>query len=101
MLTLDVIEKEIKTLIEHGTNYEDCARLANLYLCKAGMTGFPMQAEIAQPVLRLESGSEFVKAFSMAGAAGLTILDEMFEVLRAVNPNLYIRTLQALQEAGQ
>ena len=101
MLTLEVIENEIKTLIEHGTNYEDCARLANLYICRAGMTDSPIQVSSPQQVaMRLSSGSEFAKAFAIAGTAGLAILDEMFEVLSAVNPNLYVSTIQALREAG-
>ena len=106
MLTLEVIENEIKTLIEHGTNYEDCARLASLYVCRAGLTGelnpalISSESSPVQDPQKFANNSEFVQAIVNAGDLAWPILDEMADVMRAVNPNLYAGVVRNLREAG-
>lgn len=100
MLTLEVIENEIKTLIEHGTNYADCERLANLYICRAGILGEPISVT-SRVTQDFASHSEFSQAVAGAGQAAWQILDDMAEVMQAVNPNLYAGVMRNLKEAGQ
>lgn len=100
MLTLEVIENEIKTLVEHGTNYTDCERLANLYVCRAGLSGEPISLTPRLPQDTASYG-EFVQAIANAGDLAWPILDEMSDVMRAVNPNLYAGVIRNLREAGQ
>ena len=98
MLTLEVIEREIKNIIDHGNNYEDCARLANLYICRAGMTGKKIEIADPGPALPVnDDSSEFMKAASCVPACEcFAVIDELMTVLRAINPRLYSGVLRKL-----
>lgn len=89
MLTLDIIEKEIANIILHGDNYTDCEHLAYLYICKAGLT------EKAQIPVPSGGDSEFLKAAGQS-ANCWEVLDELMEVLKVLNPNLYAGVMSKL-----
>ena len=103
MLTLEVIEREIDNIVQHGTNYEDCARLANLYICRAGLTGAPItvvesgQAKAAPEID--DSCSAFLHAVSRVPSQKCwAVIDELMSVLQATNPRLFNGVMRKLDE---
>ena len=87
MLTLDIIEKEISNVIEHGNNRGDIEFLANLYICRA-----EMQGREVYPVTSIETDgvSEFAQLINGRRFADiLPIFEELVEAVQATNPRLY------------
>ena len=101
MLSLDVIEREIANIVQHGNNYEDCARLANLYICKAGLSGSPIMVAsgtVEGPEITDES-SEFLRAVRRVPPCDCwAVIDELMTVLHAVNPRLYAGVMRKLDQ---
>ena len=100
MLTLDVIEREIENIIKHGNNYEDCARLANLYICRAGMTGAEIQVSDQRQVLEVkEDSSDFLKAAGCVPVCDcFAVIDELMDVINTINPRLYDGVMRKLRQ---
>ena len=91
MLTIDVINDEINNIVQHGNNYTDCERLANLYICKAGLSG---SVSAILPTVS-ETSSEFVTAACRSPDCW-AVLDELMEVLKVLNPSLYAGVIDKL-----
>ena len=100
MLTLDVIEREIENIIQHGNNYEDCARLANLYICRAGMTGSDIQVTDQRPAVTVnDDSSEFMRAAGCIPACEcFAVIDELMGVIHTINPRLYDGVMRKLRQ---
>lgn len=103
MLTLEVVDQEINNIIQHGTNYTDCSRLADLYICRAGMTGglpdMRSVSALSLPVPDRDS-SEFLKSACKSGKCW-EVLDELMMVLQSINPRLYAGVIRKLQETEE
>ena len=98
---------------ERKPNYETCMRLAAYYYLYDRMQGrdkeppapapsYSYAAEPVQPVEKptaYESDTEFAQAASGVGFADLMpIIDELMEVLQAVQPRLYNAVMRKIAE---
>ena len=87
MLTLDGIEREIQNIMDHGTNREDVACLADLFVCRSAMRG----GDAAMSDEKIEAtGSEFSacvngKCFSEI----LPFLEELLDAVKVLHPRMY------------
>ena len=92
MLTLDIIEKEIENVIQHGNNREDISCLANLYLCRMGLKGESNQT------VHFDSESEFASTVEgKSYTAVLPVIDELMETLKVLNPRLHDSVIRKLK----
>lgn len=91
-------------------NANTCIKLAAFLILKRELYGEPeiTTGYSADPppdekgVISFYNGSEFSSVVDgMEQEKVLSVLDEMMEVLEAVNPNLYRGTIQKLKEAGR
>lgn len=94
MMGLDQINAEIANIKAHGTSYEDCQRLANLYICRNAMLeDQPTTGTIP------DTGTEFSKAFRAADSkAAWAVLDDLMDTLYAINKPLYNSVLRNLRQ---
>lgn len=89
-------------------NANTCIKLAAFLILKREMFGEPeVKGYSADPpprddVLTFDRDSTFATVVKGKTAQSvLEVLDEMMEVLEAVNPNLYRSTIQKLKDAGR
>lgn len=90
-----------KAIMEHeakDTTYANCERLAWLYIVRDHLTG----AEMRRAGLYSPSGdSEFMQAVSgKDGAAVWTVIDELMETVKIVNPKLYDGVMRRIEAIG-
>lgn len=95
MVSLDVIEREIRELEARGeTTYAQCERLAWLYTCRDHLLP---EREEDRRTQRL-SGSEFLEACSgVSYPALMQVLDEHMAAIRTVYPNEFARVVAAIK----
>lgn len=92
-------DKEIASIIDHGTSFDDCRNLANLLICKAGLENAELFQTRAN--FELKSGTEFARVANVVSSeAVLTVMDELMTVLQSTNPSLYAGALRKIEEAA-
>lgn len=93
MVSLDVIEREIRDLEARGeTTYAQCERLAWLYVCRDHLLPAAREEGMA---LR---GSEFLAACDgKPYAAVMKVLDEHMEAMRVVYPREYASVIERVK----
>ena len=98
MVSLDVIEREIRELEARGeTTYAQCERLAWLYVCRDHLVP---ETDERRRTQRL-GGSEFLEACSGVGYPALMqVLDEHMQAIRTVYPREYERVMTSVRALG-
>lgn len=94
MISLDVIEKEIRELEARGeTTYAQCERLSWLYTCRDHL-----KPETREKATQELSGSDFLEACSgVSYPALMRVIDEHMSAISVVQRNEYERVLAAIK----
>ena len=98
MISLDVIEREIRELEARGeTVYAQCERLAWLYVCRDHLRPALPEEERTRHM----EGSEFLKACSGVNFPALMkVLDEHMTATRIVQEREYERVMEQIRSLG-
>lgn len=98
MISLDVIEKEIRELEARGeTTYAQCERLAWLYVVRDHIRPTVEGSQSTQEL----SGSEFLEACSgVSYPALMKVLDEHMTAMRIVNGREYQAVIDKIRALG-
>ena len=84
MLTLDIIENEIKHVIAHGNDRNDIALLADLYICRSMMRPGEGQK------IAVKSESEFASCVNGRCVSDVVPqIEELLDAVKTLHPKLY------------
>ena len=103
MVDLDIINGTIAEWESKDLTFLVVERLAWLYIVRDNalmrvkeQTG---EEPVLMPVVAISSGSEFMEVCSKADVSKMwSVLDEMMETLKLLNPRLYQATLDKIKE---
>ena len=91
MFTKEEIERAIKETEATADTYEDCAKLATFYEILDHLYSTEMP--------RTMSGeSDFLKVVNGKGDSVWSVLDELMETLKLINPHLYSGVMRKIAE---
>lgn len=95
MITLHEIESAIRELEEAPKNYTTCQKLATFYILRDYMSGENLGRGYSgdggsSEVIGMYGDSDFLRLVSGRNPAEVwSVIDELMETLRVVNPRLY------------
>lgn len=82
MFSREEIERAIRETEANADTYEDCAKLATFYEIQDHLYSKDMPKQIS-------GNSEFLQAVNGKGDEVWSVLDELMETLKLINPHLY------------